>query len=89
MKHYERIRALREDRDLKQSEVATILGNGDRKNKTYIFILFCRNVEISTNLQGLLRRSPSNPPGYAGQSQERGEKSGIRSNEQNKFFCLQ
>ena len=28
MKHYERIRALREDRDLKQSEVATILGIG-------------------------------------------------------------
>lgn len=26
MKHYERIRALREDRDLKQSEIAAILG---------------------------------------------------------------
>lgn len=60
---------------------------GDKKKEIYILNYFCRNVEISTNLQGLLRRSPSNPPGEAGPDQERGVKAGGKQLKQNKFFC--
>lgn len=67
MQTNEKLKALREDRDLTQENIANILGTTQQQvevsrirtpgtEKTiYKFIVYCRFVEISTKLQCLLK----------------------------------
>lgn len=80
MQFYERIRALREDRDLKQAEIARIpgpsggpeLAQARTQKVIYIFILFCRYVEISTIYKDCLDVAQAIRPAKPGQIKKRG-----------------